>query len=385
MFSTQNRIAIIGNDRFAVSIIRRILHDGKYQIAMIIANSQQNFFENIPTYALEEAINEHNAEFDTILIIEEMPYVDEKYFQLHLYNIGEIYILNKESKELFDINNLISESAIQHFDLSKKPLLRYVEFHLVDYCNLNCKGCTHFSNICHVEKRESTVSIDNLERQFKRLKALCDVAVIRLMGGEPLMHPQLEKILPIMRKIFPSARIFLVTNGLLLSKLPPSTFECISANDIYINISLYKPTVAKYKQIKYLLLKYNVVHFWGNGETVIKEEQIIRKFHKCLTAKYNQNNLGYMTCYNKYCWFLKDGKISKCCYPLLIQELNKNFGTEFNVTQNDYIDIYGCANGWDIINYLNKRIPFCNYCSDNIIEFMWEAGCKDAELNDYIV
>jgi len=32
------------------------------------------------------------------------------------------------------------------FDI-RKPCLVYVEFHVIDICNLNCSGCTHFSNI----------------------------------------------------------------------------------------------------------------------------------------------------------------------------------------------------------------------------------------------
>lgn len=385
MFSVQSKIAVFGNDQFAINTIKYILSHGKYRITMIIANSPRQYIDNMPTYTLFEAIRKHRTEFDTILIMEEMPFFDEKYLQLHFYNIGEIYILHKESKEIFDSNHLILESAIQHFDLSQKPLLRYVEFHLVDYCNLNCKGCTHFSNIYHRNDQGSLIDLASIVQQFRRLKSLCDVSIIRLMGGEPLLHPQLERILPLVRNIFPLARIFLVTNGLLIEKLSASVCESIRNNDIFINISLYRPTIAKYNEIEDFLNKNDIIHFWGNGEKCIKDEQIITRFHTCLTTNRKEKSNGYKVCYNKYCWFLRDGKIAKCGYPLLINVLNRNLGSEFKVDERDYIDIDSCTSGWDIVSFLNNPTPFCKYCCENTVEFLWESDRKAAELQDYIV
>jgi molybdenum cofactor biosynthesis enzyme MoaA len=44
------------------------------------------------------------------------------------------------------------------------------------------------------------------------------VGWILLMGGEPLLHPELERFFPAARTAFPSAKIKIVTNGILLSK-----------------------------------------------------------------------------------------------------------------------------------------------------------------------
>ena len=32
--------------------------------------------------------------------------------------------------------------------LRRKPVLYHFEVHITDHCNLNCKGCAHFSNLC---------------------------------------------------------------------------------------------------------------------------------------------------------------------------------------------------------------------------------------------
>lgn len=34
-------------------------------------------------------------------------------------------------------------------------------------------------------------------------------------------------------------------------------------------------------------------------------------------------------------------------------------------------------NGWDVIEQLNNRIPFCDYCREEIYEFDWESHFKN--------
>jgi MoaA/NifB/PqqE/SkfB family radical SAM enzyme len=69
-----------------------------------------------------------------------------------------------------------------------KPVLPYVEMHVVDHCNLNCKGCSHFSPIAD----ELFTDIGEFTRDLQQLRRLVsNIEVIRLMGGEPLLHPNI--------------------------------------------------------------------------------------------------------------------------------------------------------------------------------------------------
>ena len=93
--------------------------------------------------------------------------------------------------------------------------LHYLETHLVDHCNLKCKGCGHFSSLS--EKRYTDVDI--FKRDLMRLSGLFDnISRIRLMGGEPLLHPDVLGFVKSSRLAFPNADIWVVTNGLLLHK-----------------------------------------------------------------------------------------------------------------------------------------------------------------------
>ena len=61
---------------------------------------------------------------------------------------------------------------------------------IVDHCNLNCKGCGHFSPLAP----KSFLDIETFENDLRRLNGLLNgnIYCFELMGGEALLHPQLE-------------------------------------------------------------------------------------------------------------------------------------------------------------------------------------------------
>ena len=83
--------------------------------------------------------------------------------------------------------------------LTKRKILDF-EVHLADHCNLNCKGCFHFCPIAD----EKYPSVQSLENDFKRIYELANgkIGRIYLLGGEPLLHPELIKIINVAGKYF---------------------------------------------------------------------------------------------------------------------------------------------------------------------------------------
>ena len=95
-------------------------------------------------------------------------------------------------------------------------MIQYIEHHIVDHCNLRCAGCSHFSGL-------SEPWFEDIEDFWNDFSALANITnhyipTIRIMGGEPLLHPRVVDFLKIARSLFPNSQIQLVTNGLLLKK-----------------------------------------------------------------------------------------------------------------------------------------------------------------------
>ena len=116
-------------------------------------------------------------------------------------------------------------------------MIEYLEHHIVDHCNLKCGGCSHFSPIAD----EWFESIEDFTKDFTELakKTEGKVGVIRLMGGEPLLHPKVEDFLKITRNLFPNSQIQIVTNGLLIHKLGEIFKKVCNDYNILVCVSNY--------------------------------------------------------------------------------------------------------------------------------------------------
>ena len=302
---------------------------------------------------------------------------------------GIEYFRNNQFKNLFAINEEIFfdeidtleklKKYIDPIDLSK-PFLNYLEINLVDNCNLNCKGCAHFSNICD----KKYVEVKQFKQDLKKVTSIFNLYNFRLLGGEPLLHPNLKEIIEIARNYLPSSRIVIVTNGLLLDKLSPEVLKLMSEKNIIVTISLYKPTFKKLNEILVILNKYNIKYLINDD--IFRDIEPIESFHTRLSETKNKNDFSAnRSCSGRFCRFIRDGKLSKCYLPLLVEVLNKKYGKKFELTDKDYIMLDDIENGWDAIDKLNGDIPFCQYCRNELYEFEWESGHTNDDFNSFVL
>lgn len=88
-----------------------------------------------------------------------------------------------------------------------------LEIHAVDHCNLDCIGCSHESPLMPRRYEDPAV----LERALRALWRCYRAPLLKLLGGEPLLHPAIEKIIGVAKENT-GARVRLVTNGTLLQQ-----------------------------------------------------------------------------------------------------------------------------------------------------------------------
>jgi len=86
--------------------------------------------------------------------------------------------------------------------LTKKPFIAEVD--ITDRCNLRCKHCYHFQE---KEQTGDKADFDEWKKRFKQLYK-SGIRVIMLMGGEPLLRPDVVKLAD---SIFPFVEM--ITNG----------------------------------------------------------------------------------------------------------------------------------------------------------------------------
>jgi hypothetical protein len=70
-------------------------------------------------------------------------------------------------------------------------------------------------------------SLDEFEREIRALGEVLHAGRIKLMGGEPLLHPQLLEFIATAREVAVADQVFVLTNGVLLHTMPEAFWQAI--------------------------------------------------------------------------------------------------------------------------------------------------------------
>ena len=179
-------------------------------------------------------------------------------------------------------------------------MIESLEYHVADHCNLNCAGCSHFSPLA----KPWLVDPEVFEKEWKEVAdSGLKIKRIRILGGEPLLHPELGYMLKCVRCLFPDSDINVVTNAILLQKKKEELLPVFIRNKISITVSCYPGLYLDYKELLRGFPKvemYDKAGFWNIS---LHESADYPKecFYSCFSGSMAK------------CNFLKDGRIYPCC------------------------------------------------------------------------
>ena len=129
---------------------------------------------------------------------------------------------------------------------------------VTDVCNLRCEYCFNKGNL--KDNKTSSLGIMDLDYIEKLVVANTTVEKYDIMGGEPLLHPDFDKIVEILEKY--DKKIGLYTNGYLLDSRLKEGFSNLKVNISFQSINhenrMYKPIAEFSDGIKKIQSKYPV-------------------------------------------------------------------------------------------------------------------------------
>jgi hypothetical protein len=254
------------------------------------------------------------------------------------------------------------KEAARHLRNVAKKELPYLEMHLTDHCNLNCSGCGHYSQMAspnYADLRQYKIDMMRLSQLFR------NIDVIRLMGGEPLLHPDPSSFITVTRTNFPRSDLRFVTNGILLPKASASFWEACRNTSTTIDLSLYPP----FKQRA------------ADWQNICDRERVnlciteVNSFHSHMNLEGDSDEAkAFRICRNRfYCPFLQSGRIYTCPKAALVHYFNKEFGIE--IVADPGIDIHSPhVSARKILNYINGPIETCRWCMYDYVQLPWSAG-----------
>jgi len=310
----------------------------------------------LPIISIDDMLRDYP---DAIIIVTAIGYTDE--------------IINELKERGVSEDRIVTEFKVH---LLKQPYLAYYEINIVDHCDFSCMGCSHFSPIA--EKRVSP--LETVRSDLQRMSELTvqNVDEIHILGGEPLLHPDLKKILVEARKHFPDTVISVITNGIRLANQDEEFWETCRSNRITIEVTKYPAKIDYDKLIK--LVESKKVAFKYHSYTG-KATKTLYKMPLDLDGKQSAEQ-SFTDCTLANRWIaLMDGKIYTCQVAPNVHHFNKRFGTDLDLEEGDYLDIYKVNDIDEILIFLSTPKPFCRYCKTGEIinGIPWQPSKKEME------
>lgn len=252
--------------------------------------------------------------------------------------------------------------------------LPYIEYHVADHCNLNCRGCVHFSPMVNGEIFAEYEQVKSDLYQLKKIVPY--VEEIHVLGGEPLLNKELYRYLELTREVYPYARLWVVTNGLLLKAMDEKLISSMRENNVGISVSLYAPM---YKTIE------SVIEFvQAQGINIVLSEAI-DKFAYAFDEQ--SGHLSRAQRINCTCPNLYKGKLSLCPMIAYMDYFNETFGKDIDV-ENGRIDIYDDRLTYEKLRkQLHTPIAVCDNCmfvsAEDAVSMEW-MQTNQVKYEDYV-
>lgn len=268
-----------------------------------------------------------------------------------------------------------------HFPLKKKRKLIRFEIHLAEHCNLNCKSCNNFSCIAKPE----LVDVEEFKRDFARMGEIFshECEQIYLLGGEPLLHPEIITLMKTARENFTQGNIYVFTNGILLPSKSDDFWKACHDYNIGVLVSAY-PIKIDVDTIRAKAEKFGVKFNWAWGQDEKDRDTFMID---PINLKGDGNStVNFIFCPRaNNCINLHHGRLYPCSFAPFVHHFSERFGKNIAITDADSIDIYGNETADSILQKLTEAIPACRYCNmKNSARRKFKWGITEKNINEWL-
>ena len=280
--------------------------------------------------------------------------------------------------ENLDFTSILKFQAVWYWNNKRKVVLFQTSSYINTECTLNCKYCRP---LMPLHKKRFHYEFTSLKEDYDLYFNIVDeVRIFHVVGGETLLHPQLEIILDYLAgKYGEKITSFRVsTNGTVL--LDEKTLKCLSKHKIFVVISDYTRVVDIQKKQDDLLkqLKSNNIPFeiycdmkWKN----IQFPYVLMDYDK----SYLKQHMSYCSTQSKC---VNDKKLYYCGTAWAAEK-----GGLYKNQKSDYLDLKDI----DSDSFLDKKkfleyylgefgdgyLSLCQYCAGESYDNPCDIGAAE--------
>jgi hypothetical protein len=264
-----------------------------------------------------------------------------------------------------------------------------IEFYITNVCNLNCNGCNRFNNY----KFSGSQRWVDYESVYAKWSEYIDIDQIVILGGEPLLNPDLLNWISGIRKIFKSTKnLQVLSNGTQLNKVKGLYDRLNLGRDFYIGISWHNANNVDELEsnvrdfLKGSITRVEKDNRWGADFAYIDQYGIgipVWMENTFYSSAINLTDQGTFTLHNSNpleahssCGFARHknyhfirGQLYKCgpvaLFPEFDQQHQLDITSEDRTLLNSYrpltVDNY-LESGTEFISQLDQPLPQCKFC-----------------------
>ena len=266
----------------------------------------------------------------------------QRYFEKNVFNYSKLFIFEWISVLFTKINKFIFHDIY----------INYIEFPITTKCSLRCKECANL--IQYYDEGRFLDCKEIINDVYKLCQTVKGIEMVRLLGGEPLLHPKLKEILIGILKNNNIKNVQIVTNGTLL--IDKDMLVILKDKRVSIDISNYGKVSRNYNNLIKLLRK-NKINFVTNKNL----EWTPQGDCSYRNRSYKELKNILKVCRSD-CISVLDGIIHIC--P---RSSNGHDLKIFEPDESDYVNLRDCKTRKELkqklFYLLNKKsIVACNYC-----------------------
>lgn len=194
-----------------------------------------------------------------------------------------------------------------------KVQTRALEYHVADHCNLHCDHCCSFSPIL---KKWFADPVE-FESDLRAVRRVVAPQFLKIVGGEPLLHPELERLLVIAKSLAVGPHIQLTTNAFLIERLTPRGWDSLDM----VAVSLYPEPALPKSLIRFIARegrKRNIEVNW-------KVQDRFTCLDRTEMSDHAEAARTFQECWIRHrCNSIKHGRFYCCTRPQYIQKFAAN-------------------------------------------------------------
>jgi organic radical activating enzyme len=268
-----------------------------------------------------------------------------------------------------------------------------IEFYITNVCNLNCNNCNRFNNYSFTGWQRWS----DYEQIYQEWSNFIDIDHIVILGGEPLLNPDIVSWIYGLNKIF-KRNVQILSNGTHINKVN-GLYESLTQNGNWLGISWHNSdTLDHIDMLVKDFLAGDVVTIdkhhpdnqfgadiiWKDKNDVAIPLWLQNEFYKSAIIP---NSYGKLTLHNSdpytahaNCGFVKyknyhfiKGKLYKCGPVALLPEFDKQHKFDISDADRQLLNSYEpltvdsyLERGEEFLKNLNDPLAQCKFCPENL-------------------